>query len=107
MIHNINACCLFLGLKNSRNIIISSIQIREISLDIMLTRKSLTIRKLMKGGPICLSVKNDKQFIMYQTISISLIHKSKYQKIILYFPKNRAFKKINANSIDYTRLNCI
>uniref|UniRef100_UPI0030028D31 hypothetical chloroplast RF1 n=1 Tax=Aralia thomsonii TaxID=330647 RepID=UPI0030028D31 len=84
MINNIKVSCLLLGLKNPRTITISSIQNREISLDIMLIRKSLTIRELMKRGvliiePIRLSVKKDGQFIMYQTIGISLIHKSKYQ----------------------------
>nr|QDI96906.1 hypothetical protein RF1 [Panax wangianus] len=84
MINNIKVSCLLIGLKNPRNITVSSIQNREISLDIMLIRKSLTVRELMKRGvliiePIRLSVKKDGQFIMYQTIGISLIHKSKYQ----------------------------
>ena len=84
MLNYIKVSCLLLGLKNPRNLAVSSIQNREISPDMMLIRKSLTVRELMKRGvliiePIRLSVKKDGQFIMYQTIGISLIHKSKYQ----------------------------
>ncbi|MBY3556047.1 hypothetical protein HGI15_22170, partial [Modestobacter lapidis] len=73
-----------LRLINPKEIAISSIQRREMSLDIMLIKKDLTLTELMKKGiliiePVRLSVKNDGQFIMYQTISISLVHKSKHQ----------------------------
>nr|WCH58615.1 hypothetical protein RF1 [Chunia bucklandioides] len=84
MINNIKVYCLLLRLINPREIAISSIQRREMSLDIMLIQKDLTLTELMKRGiliiePVRLSVKNDGQFIMYQTISISLVHKNKHQ----------------------------
>nr|YP_009571006.1 hypothetical protein RF1 [Quintinia verdonii]QBC69512.1 hypothetical protein RF1 [Quintinia verdonii] len=84
MINNIKIYCLLLRLINPRKITISSIQRREISLDIMMIQKNLTLTELMKKGvliiePARLSVKNDGQFIMYQTIGISLVHKSKHQ----------------------------
>nr|YP_009469397.1 hypothetical chloroplast RF1 [Byrsonima crassifolia]AVD96623.1 hypothetical chloroplast RF1 [Byrsonima crassifolia] len=82
--NNIKVYCLLLRLTNPREIILSSIQRGEISLDILMIQKDLTLTKLMKKGilviePARLSVKNDGQFIMYQTVSILLIHKSKQQ----------------------------
>nr|UXR13357.1 hypothetical chloroplast RF1 [Polyspora hainanensis]WQM48645.1 hypothetical chloroplast RF1 [Polyspora axillaris] len=84
MINNIKVYCLLLRLRNPRKITISSIQRREINLDIMLIQKNLTLTELMKRGiliiePLRLSVKNDGQFIMYQTIGISLVHTSRHQ----------------------------
>nr|YP_009867046.1 hypothetical chloroplast RF19 [Tongoloa silaifolia]QKG03045.1 hypothetical chloroplast RF19 [Tongoloa silaifolia] len=84
MIDNIKIYCYLLGLRNTRDTTISSIQRKEINLDIMVIRKKLTPIELNKRGiffiePIRLSVKNDGYFIMYQTIGISLVHKSKYQ----------------------------
>nr|YP_010454954.1 hypothetical chloroplast RF1 [Vitex parviflora]UUA03790.1 hypothetical chloroplast RF1 [Vitex parviflora] len=84
MINNIKVYCLLLRLIDPRKITISSIQKREMSLDIMLIQKNLTLSELMKKGvlilePIRPSGKKDVQFIMYQTIGISLIHKSKHQ----------------------------
>nr|YP_010261445.1 hypothetical chloroplast RF1 [Aspidopterys concava]UIB40527.1 hypothetical chloroplast RF1 [Aspidopterys concava] len=84
IINNIKVYCLLLRLTNPREIMISSIQRGEISLDILMIHKDLTLTQLMKKGilliePIRLSVKNDGQFIMYQTISILLLHKSKQE----------------------------
>nr|QOI01728.1 hypothetical protein RF1 [Salvia rosmarinus] len=84
MINNIKIYCLLLRLIDPRKITISSIQKREMSLDIMLIQKNLTLSELMKKGvlivePLRLSGKKDGQFIMYQTIGISLLHKSKHQ----------------------------
>nr|YP_010994593.1 hypothetical protein RF1 [Disanthus cercidifolius]WOZ13325.1 hypothetical protein RF1 [Disanthus cercidifolius] len=84
MINNIKVYCLLLRLINPREIAISSIQRGEMSLDIMLIQKDLTLTELIKKGifiiePVRLSVKNDGQFIMYQTISLSLVHKNKHQ----------------------------
>ena len=82
IINNIKVYCLLLRLTNPREIIISSIQRQEISLNILMVQKDLTLTKLMKKGilliePVRLSVKNDGQFILYQTISILLVHKNK------------------------------
>nr|YP_004940568.1 hypothetical chloroplast RF19 [Dorcoceras hygrometricum]AEK53288.1 hypothetical chloroplast RF19 [Dorcoceras hygrometricum] len=84
MINNIKVYCLLLRLIDPRKIIISSIQKKEMSLDIMLIQKNLTLTELMKKGvliiePIRLPGNEDGQFIMYQIIGISLFHKSKHQ----------------------------
>nr|YP_010883069.1 hypothetical protein RF1 [Androsace henryi]WIF27653.1 hypothetical protein RF1 [Androsace henryi] len=82
MINNIKVYCLLLRLRNPKKITLSSIQRREINLDIMLIKKNLTLTELMKRGrliiePLRLSVKKSGQFIMHQTINISLVHKSR------------------------------
>lgn len=69
------------------------------SLDIMLIQKNLTLRELMKRRiliiePLRLSVKTDGQFIMYQTIGLSLIHKSK-QKMNQRYREKRYLDKKN------------
>nr|YP_010443441.1 hypothetical protein RF1 [Arenaria serpyllifolia]UTE94315.1 hypothetical protein RF1 [Arenaria serpyllifolia] len=84
LINNIKVYCLLLRLINPREITISAIERREMSLNIMLTQKDLTLTQLIKRGiliiePIRLSVKGDGQFYLYQTVGISLIHKSKHQ----------------------------
>nr|APB96380.1 Ycf1 [Daucus conchitae] len=84
MINNIKIYCYLLGLRNPRDTTISSIQRKELNLDIMVIRKKLTPIELNKKGiffldPTRLSVKNDGYFIIYQTVGISLVHKSKYQ----------------------------
>uniref|UniRef100_A0AAU7B6Y8 Protein TIC 214 n=1 Tax=Argentina peduncularis TaxID=3121451 RepID=A0AAU7B6Y8_9ROSA len=84
IINNIKVYCLLLRLINPREITISSIQKGEISLDILMIQKNLTLTEFIKRGifiiePIRLSIKNDGQFIMYQTIGISLVHQSKHK----------------------------
>nr|YP_009265742.1 hypothetical chloroplast RF1 [Maranthes gabunensis]ANJ19972.1 hypothetical chloroplast RF1 [Maranthes gabunensis] len=79
IINNIKVYCLLLRLTNPREIIISSIKREEISLDILMIQKNLTLPELMKKGlliiePLRLSVKNDGQFIMYQILGILLVH---------------------------------
>nr|YP_009319956.1 Ycf1 [Triolena amazonica]APA18988.1 Ycf1 [Triolena amazonica] len=82
--NNIKVYCLLLRLVNSKEIALSSIQKGEISLDILMIQKDLTLRELMKKRiliiePVRLSIKNDSQFLMYQTLNVSLVHKSKHQ----------------------------
>nr|YP_009561670.1 hypothetical chloroplast RF19 [Commiphora gileadensis]QAT19758.1 hypothetical chloroplast RF19 [Commiphora gileadensis] len=84
IINNIKIYCLLLRLRNPREIAISSIQRGEFSLNFLMVEKDLTITELMKRGiliiePLRLSVKNDGQFFLYQTIGISLVHKTKRQ----------------------------
>nr|YP_010019110.1 hypothetical protein RF1 [Primula dryadifolia]QOJ48725.1 hypothetical protein RF1 [Primula dryadifolia] len=84
MINNIKVYCLLLRLKNPKKITLSSIQRREMNLDIILIKKNLTLTELMKRGrliiePFRLSVKKTGQFIMHQTINISLVHKSRHR----------------------------
>nr|YP_009240853.1 ycf1 protein [Diplopanax stachyanthus]AJO25203.1 ycf1 protein [Diplopanax stachyanthus] len=104
LINNIKVYCLLLRLINPREIAISSIQRREISLDIMLIKKNLTLTELIKRGifiiePVRLSVKNDGKFIMYQTIGISLVHKSKHKINQRYREKRYLDKKSFDESI--------
>nr|YP_009581585.1 hypothetical chloroplast RF19 [Oxygraphis glacialis]QBK49650.1 hypothetical chloroplast RF19 [Oxygraphis glacialis] len=85
IMNNIKIYCLLLRLINPKEIAISSIQRDEMSLDVMLIPKSTTLTKLLKRGlllidPARLSIKWDGEFIMYQTIAISQVHKSKHQK---------------------------
>nr|UXP76910.1 hypothetical protein RF1 [Acalypha australis] len=99
VIKNIKVYGLLLRLTNPREIFISSIQGQEISLKILMVHKNLTFTELMKRGiliiePVRLSVKNDGQFLLYQTISILLIHKNKQQINQKYREKR------NSSSID-------
>nr|YP_009642029.1 hypothetical chloroplast RF19 [Lilium candidum]QBZ77196.1 hypothetical chloroplast RF19 [Lilium candidum] len=82
MINNIKVYCLLLRLTNAKQIAISSIQRGEMCLDVMLIQKDLVLTELIKRGiliiePVRLSIKRDGQFIIYQTISISLVDKGK------------------------------
>nr|QXI85248.1 hypothetical protein RF1 [Sinogentiana striata] len=84
MMNNIKIYCLLLRLLNPRKIVISSIQRRELTLDILIIQKNFCVVELIKRGvliiePARLSVKNDRYFILYQTLSISLIHKKKHK----------------------------
>nr|AEX94006.1 hypothetical chloroplast RF19 [Scadoxus cinnabarinus] len=84
MINNIKVYCLLLRLIDPREIAISSIQRGEMRLDVMLIQKDLTLKELIKGGifiiePIRLSMKRDREYIIYQTVGISLVDKNKYQ----------------------------
>nr|APO11442.1 hypothetical chloroplast RF19 [Behnia reticulata] len=84
MMSNIQVYCLLLRLIDPREIAISSIQRGEMHLDTMLIQKDLTLTELIKRGifiiePIRLSMKRDGKYIIYQTISISLVDKNKHQ----------------------------
>ena len=55
------------------------------NLDILSHNKDFICRELAERGQLIikrfrLSVKHDVQFIMYQTLCISLVHKSKHKK---------------------------
>nr|AVM84252.1 hypothetical chloroplast RF19 [Adenocalymma schomburgkii]AVM84253.1 hypothetical chloroplast RF19 [Adenocalymma schomburgkii] len=81
ILNNIRMYCLLLRLIDPRKIILASIQKREMSLDIMLlgNLKKFIARGAFIVEPIRLSGTEDGQFIMYQTIGSSLVHKSKDQ----------------------------
>nr|YP_010928843.1 Ycf1 protein [Tetrataxis salicifolia]WKK47806.1 Ycf1 protein [Tetrataxis salicifolia] len=98
MINNIKVYCLLLRLINPKEIAISSIQRGEMSLDILMIQKDLTLTELMKKGiliiePVRLSIKNDGQFLIYQTINISLVLKSKPSINQRYREKSYSDKK--------------
>nr|UNI92090.1 Ycf1 protein [Borago officinalis] len=102
IINNIKVYCLLLRLNNPRKITISSIQRGELCLDIMLIEQNLTFPELMKKGlfiiePTRVSVKNDGQFLMYQTIGISLVHKSKYKTSNQRYHEHGYIPKTNLN----------
>nr|UGV20365.1 hypothetical chloroplast RF19 [Anisodus tanguticus] len=84
IINSIQIYGLLLRLNNPKQIAISSIQRGEMRLDILLTQKDLNLTELIKKGafliePIRLSIQEDGLLIMYQTIAISLVHKSNHQ----------------------------
>ncbi|KAL4321609.1 hypothetical protein AHAS_Ahas14G0127600 [Arachis hypogaea] len=91
IMNNIKIYCLLIRLKNNiKEIAISSIQRGELNLDLMANQKSLSLTGLTKKNkliekamfivePIRLSREKDEQFYIYQTIVLSLLHKSKRQ----------------------------
>nr|YP_010555386.1 hypothetical chloroplast RF19 [Adinobotrys atropurpureus]UYR22025.1 hypothetical chloroplast RF19 [Adinobotrys atropurpureus] len=92
IMNNIHLYCLLIELKNKKEILIDSIQRGELSVDSMgiqnpkdftLTglsnNKELMETEIFFIEPVRLSRKNNEQFFMYQTIRLSLIHKSKRQ----------------------------
>nr|QCL17975.1 hypothetical chloroplast RF19 [Geosiris aphylla] len=100
MFDNIKVYCLLLKLIDPWEITISSLQRREMHLDVMVIQKELTVKEYIKKGifilePIRLSMKKDGKFITYQTIGISLVDKNKCQT---------TEKCIKGGSIDKTNL---
>nr|YP_010573643.1 hypothetical chloroplast RF19 [Allium pallasii]UZH92806.1 hypothetical chloroplast RF19 [Allium pallasii] len=98
MINNIKVYCLLLRLIDPKEIAISSIQRGEMHLDIMLIQKDLTLTELVKRGifivePIRLSMKRDGKDIIYQTIGISLVDKTKRQTDGKYIIKKKYVDK--------------
>ncbi|CAO2812594.1 unnamed protein product, partial [Amaranthus hypochondriacus] len=85
LLNNIKVYCFLLKLINPIEIAISAVEKREMNLDILPRNEDFICRELAERGlliiePFRLSVKDNGQFIMYQTIGISLVHKSKHQK---------------------------
>nr|UXL83936.1 hypothetical protein Ycf1 [Dermatophyllum secundiflorum] len=117
IMNNIKVYCLLIRLINVKEIALASIQRGELSIDIMVIQneKDLTLtglrknKELMKKGiliiePVRLSRKKDEQFIMYQTIGLSLIHKSNRQINQRHHPeKSHIYKKNFEKSITRTR----
>nr|YP_009127665.1 hypothetical chloroplast RF19 [Pachyrhizus erosus]AHY33280.1 hypothetical chloroplast RF19 [Pachyrhizus erosus] len=106
---NVKVYSLLIRFKNLREITIASIQRGELDLDFMMiqNQKNLTLpglrkkknNKFMKKeifviNPVRLSRKNNKQFFMYQTIGLSLIHKNK-RKIYHKYPEKIHVNKKN------------
>ena len=103
ILNNIKVYCLLLRIKNPREIAISAIQREEMNLDIMMFQKDLHLTELMKRGilviePVRLSVKNDGKFIIYKTIGISLVHKSKHRINQRYLEKSYGYVDKNKNT---------
>nr|YP_010387661.1 hypothetical chloroplast RF1 [Pleione vietnamensis]UPO68500.1 hypothetical chloroplast RF1 [Pleione vietnamensis] len=84
IMQNIRIYCLLLRLINPNEIAISSIQRGEINIDQMLIQKDLVLAELIRKGvfiiePICLSIRRDGKYIIYQTMDISLVDNKRYQ----------------------------
>nr|YP_010918019.1 Ycf1 [Boronia edwardsii]WAJ48783.1 Ycf1 [Boronia edwardsii] len=84
ILNDIKVYCYLVRLINPSDLAIASIQGGEISLPILITNKDFALTELMKEGmliiePHRLSVKNDSQFIIYQIVGISLVHKNKHK----------------------------
>nr|YP_010514197.1 hypothetical protein Ycf1 [Strongylodon macrobotrys]UXL85850.1 hypothetical protein Ycf1 [Strongylodon macrobotrys] len=118
ILNNVKIYCLLIRLKNFREMTITSIQRGELGLDIMMiqNQKNLTLpglkkkknNKFMKKEifvirPVRLSRKNNKQFLMYQTMGLSLIHKNKSKIYKKYPEKIHVNKKNFDKSITRTR----
>nr|QHS70139.1 hypothetical protein RF1 [Pediomelum tenuiflorum] len=116
--NNVKVYCLLIRLKNLREITIASIQRGELGVDIMMiqNQKNLTLLGLRKNKnnkfmkkeifviePVRLSRKNNKQFFMYQTMGLSLIHKNKRKIYYKYPEKIHVNKKYFDKSITRTR----
>nr|YP_009988208.1 Ycf1 protein [Sedum lineare]QNM38446.1 Ycf1 protein [Sedum lineare] len=95
LMKNIKVYCLLLSLRNPRESALSAIQRGTINLDIMPSHKYVT--EWMEKGvffiePVRMSIQNPVQFIMYQTIRISLVQKKNYQ-IKPRYPEKMDFEK--------------
>nr|YP_010636552.1 hypothetical chloroplast RF19 [Saxifraga angustata]WBQ49024.1 hypothetical chloroplast RF19 [Saxifraga angustata] len=97
LVHNMKVYCLLLRLRSAQNMFISCLHRGEMLFNIMLSHKDVYIPELVKGGgfsiePVRRSVKTNGKFIRYQSISISLVHKS--QDRINHDDKKNFFKSL-------------
>nr|UKO32306.1 hypothetical chloroplast RF19 [Evolvulus alsinoides]UKO32318.1 hypothetical chloroplast RF19 [Evolvulus alsinoides] len=83
---NLQTYCLLLRLIHPRKMTLSCIRRRRLNLSIMPPKiqKNFHVSELAKKmrffiDSLPLSVKNNGEFLMYQTVGISLVHKSKHQ----------------------------
>nr|QHF17957.1 hypothetical chloroplast RF19 [Lanxangia tsao-ko] len=100
---NIKAYCFLLRLMDPSSIALALIRRKEMDLDAILNKDNLTLTNFLKKGiliieSIRLAFITDGKFIMYQTISISLINneKSKHQ-INIKYKKKKCVNKNNFN----------
>ena len=101
MMNNIDAYCLLLKLIDPSKMLVSLVQTREIDLDIMipssLTHAEFLTKAILVIEPIRLFGKIDGPFLMYQTISTSLVDKSKYETN----PKYQEERYVSKNHMDF------
>nr|YP_010473056.1 hypothetical protein RF1 [Eriocaulon truncatum]UVH66504.1 hypothetical protein RF1 [Eriocaulon truncatum]UVH66759.1 hypothetical protein RF1 [Eriocaulon truncatum] len=98
MMDNIQIYCLLLKLPNPKEVVVSSINRGEIDFDVMLIQNKFDLTELIEKGifiiePICLSQIRDKQFLVYQILTISLTN------------KNQSHKKKNLKQITKSHIN--
>nr|YP_010832130.1 hypothetical chloroplast RF19 [Caragana acanthophylla]WFG51264.1 hypothetical chloroplast RF19 [Caragana acanthophylla] len=109
IMNNIKFYCLLIRLKNIKKFFIISIQRGDLSLDTMAIQNhtdftltgfkdntELVEKQFFFIEPVRLSRKNYEQFFMYQTTSLSLIHKKKRQM----FQRNPEKKGVDKNHYD-------
>nr|YP_010587263.1 hypothetical chloroplast RF19 [Corethrodendron multijugum]UZZ46227.1 hypothetical chloroplast RF19 [Corethrodendron multijugum] len=109
IMNNIQFFCLLIRLKNLKKFFIISIQKGELNLDTMAiqTHTDFTLRgfkdqpeliekQIFFIEPLRLSRKNYEQFFMYQTTSLSLIHKTKRE----IFQRNPEKSRLDKNHYD-------
>nr|YP_010426525.1 hypothetical chloroplast RF1 [Phyllolobium chinense]USM11217.1 hypothetical chloroplast RF1 [Phyllolobium chinense] len=107
MMNQIKLYCLLIRLTNLKKFFITSLKRREINLETMAIHenmdftlkglretKELIEKQIFSMEPVRLSRKNYEQFLMYQTISLSLIHKKKREIFQRNPEKSRVDKKI-------------
>lgn len=100
LLNNVKVYCFMLKLSNIRDMTISYIARKELNLDLILTQNDFLVTDLITKGiliiePIRLSIKDDGQFILYQTIGISLVHKSKHQNNKKRYNENLVTKNLD------------
>nr|YP_010163185.1 hypothetical chloroplast RF19 [Psophocarpus tetragonolobus]QRI60977.1 hypothetical chloroplast RF19 [Psophocarpus tetragonolobus] len=109
--NNVKVYCLLIRLKKLREITLASIHRGELGIDIMMIqnqnnftahglKKKFKKKEIFVIEPVRLSRKNNKQFFMYQTVGLSLIHKNKH-KIYQKYPENFKFNVNNQNFDKY------
>nr|YP_009389898.1 hypothetical chloroplast RF1 [Caragana kozlowii]APL97339.1 hypothetical chloroplast RF1 [Caragana kozlowii]AVP25258.1 hypothetical chloroplast RF1 [Caragana kozlowii] len=109
IMNNIKFYCLLIRLKNLKKFFIISIQRGDLSLDTMAIQNhtdftltgfkdntELVEKQFFFIEPVRLSRKNYEQFFMYQTTSLSLIHKKKRQM----FQRNPEKRGVDKNHYD-------
>nr|YP_010687960.1 photosystem I assembly protein Ycf1 [Pterodon emarginatus]WBR37393.1 photosystem I assembly protein Ycf1 [Pterodon emarginatus] len=99
-----------LRMRNVKEIAIGSIQRGELSLDIMMieNHKHLTLlsnKAMLIIEPVFLSRKNknDEQFIMYQTLVLSLLHKNTHQIDEIYRTNQREREKSDVDKKNFSK----
>nr|YP_010637834.1 hypothetical chloroplast RF19 [Saxifraga consanguinea]WBQ50476.1 hypothetical chloroplast RF19 [Saxifraga consanguinea] len=98
--NNMKVYCLLLRLRSANNVFIACLGRGEMLFNIMVSHKDVYIPELVKGGEFCIepvrlsvkTIKTNGKFIRYQSISISLVHKS--QDRINHDDKKNFFKSL-------------
>nr|YP_010977399.1 hypothetical chloroplast RF19 [Caroxylon nitrarium]WOA00541.1 hypothetical chloroplast RF19 [Caroxylon nitrarium] len=100
LIENIKVYCFQLRLINPIEITIESLENKDMSMDIIVQNANLNLGEVTQKGilavePIRLSVKDDELLILYQTIGISLVYKSKHQNNPKIYTENLDKKNLD------------
>nr|YP_010230202.1 hypothetical chloroplast RF1 [Habenaria linearifolia]QST20084.1 hypothetical chloroplast RF1 [Habenaria linearifolia] len=104
IVKNIRTLCILLGVKDLKEAAISSVQKDEINLEEIFIKNDSVLKNLIRRGvfiiePICLSIRRDGKSIIYQTIDISLVDKTKHQTNNKYTKKRYIEKREFEKSI--------